>query len=140
MCVRSEQRFPYAPYGHSIENGGRDPPTQERTYRSTHGMQATTPGRMKRLQMLHPTHVLMHARLLRQSAPRQQQRAWALLRKRRRGYDEVSRSIRKKCNGAILIAFAAAMLAVCISPVLASATYIPPDPPQTLQTPRDATG
>ena len=41
---------------------------------------------------------------------------------------KVSRSIRKKCNGAILIAFAAAMLAVCISPVLASATYIPPDP------------
>lgn len=41
---------------------------------------------------------------------------------------KVSRSIRKKCNEAILIAFAAAMLAVCISPVLASATYIPPDP------------
>jgi hypothetical protein len=41
---------------------------------------------------------------------------------------KVSRSIRKKCNGAILIAFAATMLAVCISPVLASATYIPPDP------------
>ena len=39
-----------------------------------------------------------------------------------------SRSIRKKCNRVILIAFAAAMLAVCISPALASATYIPPDP------------
>ena len=41
---------------------------------------------------------------------------------------KVSRGIRKECNGAILIAFAAAMLAVCISPALASATYIPPDP------------
>ncbi len=41
---------------------------------------------------------------------------------------KVSRSIRKKCNRAILIAFAAAMLAVCSSPALASATYIPPDP------------
>ncbi len=41
---------------------------------------------------------------------------------------KVSRSIRKECNRVILIAFAAAMLAVCISPALASATYIPPDP------------
>jgi PGF-CTERM protein len=41
---------------------------------------------------------------------------------------KVSRSIRKECNSVILIAFAAAMLAVCISPALASATYIPPDP------------
>ncbi len=41
---------------------------------------------------------------------------------------KVSRSIRKKCNEAILIAFAAVMLVVCISPALASATYIPPDP------------
>ncbi len=44
------------------------------------------------------------------------------------GMMKVSRGIRKECNGAILIAFAAAMLAVCISPALASATYIPPDP------------
>jgi len=41
---------------------------------------------------------------------------------------KVSRGIRKGRSGAILIAFAAAMLAVCISPALASATYIPPDP------------
>jgi len=41
---------------------------------------------------------------------------------------KVSRSIRKECNRVILIAFAATMLAVCISPALASATYIPPDP------------
>ena len=39
-----------------------------------------------------------------------------------------SRSIRKGCDKAILIAFAATMLAVCISPALASATYIPPNP------------
>jgi hypothetical protein len=55
---------------------------------------------------------------------------------------KVSRSIRKKCNGAILIAFAAAMLAVCISPVLASATYIPPDPTNLTNTtnPANTTG
>ena len=41
---------------------------------------------------------------------------------------KVSRSIRKECDRVILIAFAAAMLAVCILPALASATYIPPDP------------
>jgi hypothetical protein len=41
---------------------------------------------------------------------------------------KVGRSIRKEYNRAILIAFTAAMLAVCISPALASATYIPPDP------------
>ncbi len=41
---------------------------------------------------------------------------------------KVGRSIRKECNRAILIAFTAAMLAVCISPAPASATYIPPDP------------
>ena len=44
------------------------------------------------------------------------------------GMMKVSRSIRKKCDRAILIAFTAAMFAVCISPALASATYIPPDP------------
>jgi len=44
------------------------------------------------------------------------------------GMVKVSRSIRKECGRVILIAFAAAMLAVCISPALASATYIPPDP------------
>ncbi len=48
--------------------------------------------------------------------------------KQGRGMMKVSRSIRKECNSMILIAFAAAMLAVCISPALASATYIPPDP------------
>jgi len=41
---------------------------------------------------------------------------------------KVSRSIRKEWGSVILIAFAAAMLAFCISPALASATYIPPDP------------
>ncbi|GEM_PF-5002852 len=47
---------------------------------------------------------------------------------------KVSRSIRKECNRAILIAFAATMLAVCISPALASATYIPPDPTNLAKT------
>jgi len=41
---------------------------------------------------------------------------------------KVSRSIRKECDRAILIAFAATLFAVCISPALASATYIPQDP------------
>jgi len=48
--------------------------------------------------------------------------------KQGRGMMKVSRSIRKEWGRAILIAFAAVMLAVCISPALASATYIPPDP------------
>ncbi|MBA1343205.1 MAG: hypothetical protein C5S52_06365 [ANME-2 cluster archaeon] len=48
--------------------------------------------------------------------------------KQGRGMIKVSRSIRKECNSVILIALAAAMLAVCTSPALASATYIPPDP------------
>ena len=42
---------------------------------------------------------------------------------------KVSRSAWKnECNRTISIAFAAAMLAVCIVPALASATFIPPDP------------
>ena len=41
---------------------------------------------------------------------------------------KVGRNIRKEWGRVILIAFAAAMLAVCISPVPASATYIPPEP------------
>ncbi len=42
---------------------------------------------------------------------------------------KASRNIRKKwCSMAILIAFAAVILAASIAPVLASATYIPPDP------------
>jgi hypothetical protein len=42
---------------------------------------------------------------------------------------KVSRGVRKNgCNRAISIAFAAAMLAVCIVPALASATFSPPDP------------
>jgi len=44
------------------------------------------------------------------------------------GMMKVSRGIGGKWGGAILIAFAVAMLAVCISPALASAKYIPPDP------------
>jgi PGF-CTERM protein len=44
------------------------------------------------------------------------------------GVMKVSRSIRKEWDRAILIAFATVMLAVCISPALASETHVPPDP------------
>jgi len=50
---------------------------------------------------------------------------------------KVSRSIRKEWGSLVLIAFAAAMLAFCISPALASVTYIPPDPTITNTTCRD---
>ncbi|RLG29527.1 hypothetical protein DRO03_07055 [Methanosarcinales archaeon] len=50
------------------------------------------------------------------------------------GVMKVSRSIRKEWDRAILIAFATVMLVVCISPVLTSATYIPPDPTDLVNT------
>ena len=62
--------------------------------------------------------------------------------KQGRGMMKVSRSIRKEWGSVILIAFAAAMLAVCISPALAAATYIPPDPTNLTNTtpPTNTTG
>ncbi|MEA3324939.1 MAG: hypothetical protein U9Q37_07355 [Euryarchaeota archaeon] len=50
------------------------------------------------------------------------------------GVMNVSRSIRKEWDRAILIVFATVMLAVCISPALTSATYIPPDPTDLVNT------
>ena len=51
---------------------------------------------------------------------------------------KVSRSAWKnECNRTISIAFAAAMLAVCIVPALASATFIPPDPLNLVNTTDD---
>ena len=54
--------------------------------------------------------------------------------KQGRGMMKVNRSIRKECNRTILIAFAVVILAVCISPAMASATYIPPDPTNLVNT------
>ena len=85
----------------------------------------TIPDRIKRLQML-TSDALTRAHTLVVSVCAAAA-AGGHDRKQGRGMMEVSRSIRKECNSVILIAFAAAMLAVCISPALASATYIPPN-------------
>jgi PGF-CTERM protein len=86
----------------------------------------TIPDRIKRLQML-TSDALTRAHTLVASvcaAAAAGGHDW----KQGRRMMKVSRSIRKECNSVILIAFAAAMLAVCTSSALASATYIPPNP------------